>query len=150
MSHLVQMAGLTVQNFVSAASGIALLLAVIRGFSRRSMSTIGSFWVPASRRPLHVVPRGEVPMQPSRLARVCLALLCWFAPHALAQQPDCVGGTLWFRPVLDMGSDGSAPRVGGRRFESRGGAVRSAAAATWDGAQWFVPGIVPSHSYRER
>ncbi len=45
MSYLSQMAGLTVQNFVSAALGMAVLAAVIRGFSRRSASTVGNFWV---------------------------------------------------------------------------------------------------------
>jgi K+-transporting ATPase ATPase A chain len=45
MSYLSQMAGLAVQNFVSAALGMAVLAAVIRGFSRRSTRTIGNFWV---------------------------------------------------------------------------------------------------------
>ncbi len=45
MSYLTQMAGLAVQNFVSAAVGIAVLAAVIRGLARRSSATIGNFWV---------------------------------------------------------------------------------------------------------
>jgi K+-transporting ATPase ATPase A chain len=45
MSYLVQMAGLTVHNFVSAATGIALAVALIRGFARRSAKGIGNFWV---------------------------------------------------------------------------------------------------------
>jgi K+-transporting ATPase ATPase A chain len=45
MSYLSQMAGLAVQNFVSAALGMAVLAAVIRGFARRSASTVGNFWV---------------------------------------------------------------------------------------------------------
>ena len=45
MSYLVQMAGLTVHNFVSAATGIALAIALVRGFARRSASGIGNFWV---------------------------------------------------------------------------------------------------------
>src|SRR6202048_3681899 len=44
MSYLVQMLGLTHQNFLSAATGIALAVALIRGFSRSSMRTIGNFW----------------------------------------------------------------------------------------------------------
>jgi K+-transporting ATPase ATPase A chain len=44
MSYLSQMAGLAVQNFVSAAVGIAVLVAVIRGFTRRSARTLGNFW----------------------------------------------------------------------------------------------------------
>src|ERR1700736_4042116 len=45
MSYLTQMAGLTVHNFVSAATGIALAIALIRGFARRTARTIGNFWV---------------------------------------------------------------------------------------------------------
>ena len=49
MSYLVQMLGLTHQNFLSAATGIALAVALIRGFSRSSMRTIGNFWVDLTR-----------------------------------------------------------------------------------------------------
>ena len=45
MSYLSQMAGLAVQNFVSAALGMAVLAAVVRGFARRSAGTVGNFWV---------------------------------------------------------------------------------------------------------
>jgi K+-transporting ATPase ATPase A chain len=49
MSHLTQMAGLTVQNFVSAAVGIAVAVALIRGLVRRRSETIGNFWVDLTR-----------------------------------------------------------------------------------------------------
>src|SRR5580692_170258 len=49
MSYLVQMAGLTVHNFVSAATGIALAIALVRGFARRSAQSIGNFWVDLTR-----------------------------------------------------------------------------------------------------
>ena len=49
MSYLTQMAGLTVHNFVSAATGIALAVALVRGFSRRSARTLGNFWVDLTR-----------------------------------------------------------------------------------------------------
>ncbi|HEY9345249.1 MAG TPA: potassium-transporting ATPase subunit KdpA [Inquilinus sp.] len=55
MSYLVQMAGLTVQNFVSAATGIALAIALVRGFARRSAQTIGNFWVDLTRTTLYVL-----------------------------------------------------------------------------------------------
>ncbi|MGH7155245.1 MAG: potassium-transporting ATPase subunit KdpA [Acetobacteraceae bacterium] len=55
MSYLVQMAGLTVHNFVSAATGIALAVALIRGFVRRSAQTIGNFWVDLTRCTLYVL-----------------------------------------------------------------------------------------------
>ena len=55
MSYLTQMAGLAVQNFVSAATGVAIALAVIRGFSRKSMKTLGNFWVDMTRTTLYVL-----------------------------------------------------------------------------------------------
>ena len=55
MSYLVQMAGLTVHNFVSAATGIALAVALIRGFARRSARGIGNFWVDLVRCTLYVL-----------------------------------------------------------------------------------------------
>jgi K+-transporting ATPase ATPase A chain len=55
MSYLVQMAGLAVQNFASAAAGIAMAVAVIRGFSRRSSASIGNFWVDMTRITLYVL-----------------------------------------------------------------------------------------------
>ena len=55
MSYLVQMAGLTVQNFVSAATGIALAVALIRGFSRASAKSIGNFWADMTRATLYVL-----------------------------------------------------------------------------------------------
>src|ERR1700760_3170512 len=55
MSYLVQMAGLTVHNFLSAATGIALAVALIRGFSRRSANSVGNFWVDMTRTTLYVL-----------------------------------------------------------------------------------------------
>ena len=55
MSYLVQMAGLTVHNFVSAATGIAMALALIRGFTRREARTVGNFWVDLTRGTLYVL-----------------------------------------------------------------------------------------------
>ncbi|WP_088345730.1 MULTISPECIES: potassium-transporting ATPase subunit KdpA [Rhodomicrobium] len=55
MSYLVQMSGLTVQNFLSAATGIALAVALIRGFSRASAKTLGNFWVDLTRITLYIL-----------------------------------------------------------------------------------------------
>ncbi|MGX5826644.1 potassium-transporting ATPase subunit KdpA [Mesorhizobium sp. 43Arga] len=55
MSYLLQMAGLTVQNFVSAATGIAIAIALIRGFARASGKSIGNFWVDMTRCTLYVL-----------------------------------------------------------------------------------------------
>ena len=55
MGYLVQMAGLTVQNFLSAATGIAVAMALIRGFSRASIRTVGNFWTDLTRGTLYVL-----------------------------------------------------------------------------------------------
>jgi K+-transporting ATPase ATPase A chain len=55
MSYLTQMAGLTVHNFVSAATGIALAIALVRGFARRSAQTVGNFWVDLTRCVLYIL-----------------------------------------------------------------------------------------------
>jgi K+-transporting ATPase ATPase A chain len=55
MSYLVQMAGLTHQNFLSAATGIVLAVALIRGFARASARTIGNFWVDITRCTLYIL-----------------------------------------------------------------------------------------------
>ncbi|HVC12115.1 MAG TPA: potassium-transporting ATPase subunit KdpA [Burkholderiales bacterium] len=55
MSYLTQMLALTVQNFVSAAAGMAVLVALIRGFARQSAQTLGNFWVDLTRGTLYVL-----------------------------------------------------------------------------------------------
>ena len=55
MSYLTQMLALTTQNFVSAASGMAVVVALIRGFARRSSQTIGNFWVDLTRTTLYIL-----------------------------------------------------------------------------------------------
>jgi potassium-transporting ATPase potassium-binding subunit len=55
MSYLVQMAGLTHQNFLSAATGIVLAVALVRGFARASARTVGNFWVDVTRCTLYIL-----------------------------------------------------------------------------------------------
>ncbi|HEY4200742.1 MAG TPA: potassium-transporting ATPase subunit KdpA [Devosiaceae bacterium] len=55
MSYLTQMVGMTVQNFVSAATGMAIAMALVRGFSRKSTKTLGNFWVDLVRSTLYIL-----------------------------------------------------------------------------------------------
>jgi K+-transporting ATPase ATPase A chain len=55
LSYFVQMAGMTVQNFLSAAAGMAVAVAVIRGFSRQEKKTLGNFWVDVTRATVYVL-----------------------------------------------------------------------------------------------
>jgi K+-transporting ATPase ATPase A chain len=78
MSCLTQMLGLTVQNFLSAATGMAVLVALIRGFSRRNSETIGNFWVDLTRSTLYILlPRFTV----LALALVSQGVVQTFSPY---------------------------------------------------------------------
>ncbi|WP_296708514.1 potassium-transporting ATPase subunit KdpA [Rhodoblastus sp.] len=76
MSHFSQMAGLAVHNFLSAATGIALALAVTRAFARASAATLGNFWVDLTRATLYV-------LLPISLL-LAIAFLATGAPQTLA------------------------------------------------------------------
>ncbi len=76
MSHLVQMVGFTVQNFASAATGIALAIAMTRAFSRSGTSTVGNFWADLTRATLYV-------LLPLSLV-LAIAFLVTGAPQTLA------------------------------------------------------------------
>jgi K+-transporting ATPase ATPase A chain len=62
MSHLTQMLGLTVQNFLSAATGMAVLAALARSFVRRNTGTIGNFWADLTRGTLHILLPLSLPL----------------------------------------------------------------------------------------
>jgi potassium-transporting ATPase potassium-binding subunit len=82
MSYLTQMLGLAVQNFLSAATGIAVLIAVVRGFSRRGAQAVGNFWVDMTRTTLYVlVPFSLV----IALLLVSQGVVQSFAPYVDAQ-----------------------------------------------------------------
>ncbi len=60
LSYFVQMAALTVQNFASAAAGMAVAIALVRGFARQSISTIGNFWVDMIRGTVYILVPGAL------------------------------------------------------------------------------------------
>ena len=76
LSHFSQMAGLTLQNFVSAATGIAVAVAVIRGLAARSAADLGNFWVDVTRATLYLLLPGAI--------LVALLLLWQGVPQNLA------------------------------------------------------------------
>jgi len=80
MSHLTQMLGLTVQNFVSAAAGIAVFAALARGFARSGSKTIGNFWVDVTRSTLYI-------LLPLSLV-VAVALVAFGVPQNLSGPVD--------------------------------------------------------------
>ncbi len=60
MSYFTQMVGLSVQNFVCAASGMAVMVALIRGIARKTTSTLGNFWVDLTRSTLYILLPGSI------------------------------------------------------------------------------------------
>ncbi len=109
MSYLIQMAGLTYHNFVSAAAGIAMAVAVIRGFVRRSVKTLGNFWFDLVRATLWI------------LLPICVALalvLIWqgvpdsFSPYAYVTTLDgghqviAQGPVASQEAIKDLGTNG--------------------------------------------
>jgi K+-transporting ATPase ATPase A chain len=88
MSYLTQMLALTVQNFVSAAAGMAVLAAFIRGFARRTAQTVGNFWVDLTRTTLYILlPLSFV----LALILVSQGVVQTFAPYAKATVVQVTG-----------------------------------------------------------
>src|SRR5437867_12256769 len=95
MTYLSQMAALTSQNFVSAATGMATLASFVRGFSRRSAATIGNFWVDLTRTTLYILlPLSFV----FALVLVSQGVVQTFGPYAKA---SVVQPTSYDEPVTD-------------------------------------------------
>jgi potassium-transporting ATPase potassium-binding subunit len=99
LSYFTQMLGLAVQNFLSAATGIAVFAALARGLSRKSMSTIGNFWTDLVRSTLYIL----VPL--SLLLAVALAgqgVVQTFAPYAKATTVEGRNQTIPLGPAASQ------------------------------------------------
>ncbi|BCG92910.1 potassium-transporting ATPase subunit KdpA [Mesorhizobium sp. 131-2-1] len=99
MSYLVQMAGLTVQNFVSAAVGIAIAVALIRGFARASSRSIGNFWVDMTRCTLYILLPLCVPLT---LVYVWLGMPQTLGPYVDATTLEGARQTIALGPVASQ------------------------------------------------
>lgn len=106
LSYFSQMVALTVQNFVSAATGMAVLVALIRGLVRRNAQTIGNFWVDLTRSTLYVLLPLSIVLA---LALVSQGVVQNFQEY---QTTELLQATSFSEPVLDtagkpvMGADG--------------------------------------------
>jgi len=99
MSYFTQMAGLTVQNFVSAATGLTVVIALTRGLSRRSASTIGSFWVDLTRSVLWVLlPLSLI----GSLALVSQGVIQNLGPYLTAHTLEGAGQTIAMGPAASQ------------------------------------------------
>ncbi len=99
MSYLVQMAALAVQNFVSAAAGIAVAIALIRGFARHETDKIGNFWVDLTRGTLYVLlPLSLV----AALLLVSQGAIQNFHPYTIAKTVEGATQTIAQGPVASQ------------------------------------------------
>jgi K+-transporting ATPase ATPase A chain len=99
MSYLTQMLGLAVQNFLSAATGIVVVIALIRGFARRSAATIGNAWVDLTRVTLYVL----LPL--SLLFALFLTSQGVMQNFAAYREVTTIDTTQYTRPVLDANGE---------------------------------------------
>ncbi|MBV9691012.1 MAG: potassium-transporting ATPase subunit KdpA [Ktedonobacteraceae bacterium] len=99
MSYLTQMAGLAFHNFVSAATGIVLAVALVRGLARRSAQTLGNFWVDLTRCVLYILlPISIV----GALILVSQGVVQNFSPYAIAHTLDGATQTIAQGPVASQ------------------------------------------------
>jgi K+-transporting ATPase ATPase A chain len=119
MSYLTQMLGLTVQNFVSAATGLAVLIALIRGIVRHTGKTIGNFWVDLTRSTLYILlPLALV----VALALVSQGVVQTFRPYQtvdLLQPAIGAGGETVTQQVLAVGP--AASQIAIKQLGTNGG-----------------------------
>ena len=119
MSYLTQMLGLTVQNFVSAATGMAVLAALIRGLARHSAETLGNFWVDLTRTTLYIL----LPLSFAlALALVSQGVVQTFAPYQsvpLRQTTVDADGSPVTEQVLALGP--AASQIAIKQLGTNGG-----------------------------
>ena len=99
LSHLSQMVGLTTQNFLSAATGIAVAFAFIRGFARKQASGIGNFWVDVTRVTLYLLLPASLVLA---LVYVALGVPQTFAPSVTATTVEGAQQTIALGPVASQ------------------------------------------------
>src|SRR6266498_2674349 len=116
MSYLTQMVGLTVQNFVSAATGMAILVALIRGFARRSTESIGNFWVDLNRTTLYILlPLSLV----FALVLVSQGVVQTFGPYAKVTLVQPTGNPTLTEQVIAVGP--AASQIAIKQLGTNGG-----------------------------
>lgn len=127
MSYLTQMLGLTVQNFLSAATGMAVLVALIRGLRQRSAQTIGKFWVDLTRTTLYILlPLALI----LALLQVSQGVIQNFSPYqttALVQQAVDHEGAAVTEQLLPMGP--AASQIAIKQLGTNGGGFFNANSA---------------------
>ncbi len=127
MSYLTQMLGLTVQNFVSAASGMATLVALIRGLARRTAETLGNFWVDLTRTTLYILLPLAVVLALIQVSQGVIQNFSAYQSMPLLQSTADAKGNAVAEQVLPMGP--AASQIAIKQLGTNGGGFFNANSA---------------------
>ena len=119
MSHLTQMLGLTVQNFLSAAAGMAILMAFVRGLVRRNAETLGNFWVDLTRGTLYILVPLSLVFALLLVSQGVVQNLSAFQPVPLTQATQDADGRAVAEQSLPMGP--AASQIAIKQLGTNGG-----------------------------
>lgn len=119
LSYLTQMLGLTVQNFVSAATGIAVLFALIRGFTRAKEKGIGSFWVDLTRSIIYVLIPLSIVVTLGLASQGVVQNLNSYEEVQLVQPIELEDGTVITKQVIPQGP--AASQIAIKQLGTNGG-----------------------------
>lgn len=119
MSYLTQMLGLTVQNFVSAAAGMAVLVALIRGLARRTAQTVGNFWVDLTRTTLYILLPLALAVALLLASQGVIQNFSAYQPVSLVQPTTDVDGNAVAQQILPMGP--AASQIAIKQLGTNGG-----------------------------
>ena len=103
MTYFTQMVGLTVHNFLSAAAGIAVLMAVIRGFTRHSVQTLGNFWVDMTRSVLYILIPLSLLMAVVLMSQGVVQTLSKYKTAEMLQSTQDVSGQTISQQIIAVG-----------------------------------------------
>ena len=127
MSYLTQMLGLTVQNFVSAATGMAILIAMIRGIARHTAKTIGNFWVDLTRTTLYILLPLSFVLALLLVSQGVVQTFSQYKTAALLQPTTDANGNAVTQQVLAVGP--AASQIAIKQLGTNGGGFFNANSA---------------------
>jgi K+-transporting ATPase ATPase A chain len=127
MSYLVQMVALTVQNFVSAATAMAVVIALIRAFSRKSTSTVGNFWFDLTRSTLYVLVPLSILMALALVSQGVVQTLSSYETASFLQATKDADGKAVVDQVIAVGP--AASQIAIKQLGTNGGGFFNANSA---------------------
>jgi K+-transporting ATPase ATPase A chain len=127
MSYLTQMLGMTVQNFVSAAKGMAIVVAMIRGFTKHNCETIGNFWVDMTRSVLYILLPLSILWAVALMSQGVVQSLGSYQKAALIEPVRDAGGNMITEQTMAIGP--AASQIAIKHLGTNGGGFFNANSA---------------------